>query len=222
MCGRFDIHSALEIIARLFGIDAVTFDLLPNYNVAPSQNILIVVQDGKRLLIQSRWGFVPAWSKDLSTGYKMINARAETLSEKSSFREAFEKQRCLVVADGFYEWKKEGMTKRPYYIRLKSGQPIGFAGLYNIWRSPEGEEICTSTIVTTDANEMVRPLHDRMPVITPPGKYDLWLDPTVSDKDVLASILKPYPSEEMELYPVTQKMNSYKFNDPENIRPVEA
>ncbi len=153
----------------------------------------------------------------------MINARVETISKKgTTFSAAFEKQRCLVVADGFFEWKKEGATKKPYYIRLKSRQPIGFAGLYNVWRSPKGEEICTSTIITTNANELVQPLHDRMPAITPPDKYDLWLDPAVSDKDILTRLLKPYPSEEMELYPVTRKMNSYKYNDPENIRRVDA
>src|SRR5574337_1109557 len=135
----------------------------------------------------------------------MINAKSETLSEKSSFKTAFEKQRCLVIADGFFEWKKEGAAKKPYYIRLKSRQPIGFAGLYNVWSSPEGEEILTSTIITTNANELVRPFHDRMPAITPPEKYDLWLDTSIHDKDKLNPILKPFPSEKMELYPIKQK-----------------
>jgi putative SOS response-associated peptidase YedK len=220
MCGRFEIHSALEIIAQIFGIDNITFDYRPSYNIAPSQDILLVVNNGKRRLVQSRWGFVPSWSKDLSSGYKMINAKAETLAEKRSFKTAFEKQRCLVVADGFYEWQKTGAAKKPYYIRLKSRQPFGFAGLYNIWKSPEGEEICTSTIITTDANEILQPIHNRMPVIASSDKYDLWLDSSVHDKDILASILKPYPSEEMELYRVTQKMNSFKYNNPENIKPA--
>jgi putative SOS response-associated peptidase YedK len=111
-------------------------------------------------------------------------------------------------------------VKKPYYIRLKSKQPFGFAGLYNIWTSPEGEEICTSTIITTDANDLIRPLHDRMPAIAPPDKYNLWLDPAVNDKDILVPLLKPYPSEEMDLYRVTNKMNSYKYNEPENIKPT--
>jgi putative SOS response-associated peptidase YedK len=220
MCGRFEIHNTLEIIARVFGIDSVTFDYTPSYNIAPSQDVLLVVNDGKRRLIKSRWGFVPPWAKDISDGYKMINARAESVAEKPSFRQAFQNQRCLVVADGFYEWKKEGTRKRPFYIRLKSGRPLGFAGLYNIWRSPEGEQICTSTIITTDANELVHPLHDRMPVITAPDAYDTWLDPNIHDRALLQNILKSYPSEELEAYEVTPMVNSPKNNAPENIQKI--
>ena len=220
MCGRFEIHSTLEIIAKVFSIDSITFDYSPSYNIAPSQDILLVVKDGERRLVRSRWGFVPSWSKELSAGYKMINARAETVSDKPSFRQAFQNQRCLVVADGFYEWKKEGAKKRPFYIRLKSGKPLGFAGLYNVWKSPAGDQICTSTIITTDANEVVRPLHDRMPVITSPDSYDLWLDPNVHDKALLQNILKPYPSEELEVYEVTPKVSSPKNNAPENIKKI--
>lgn len=220
MCGRFEIHNTLEIIAKVFGIDSITFDYQPSYNVAPSQDILLIVNDGKKRFIKSRWGFMPSWAKELSAGYKMINARAESVAEKPSFREAFQRQRCLVVADGFYEWKKEGTKKRPFYIRLKSGKPFGFAGLYNIWKSPEGEQICTSTIITTDANEMVRPLHDRMPVIASPDAYDLWLDPNIHDKALLQHILKSYPSEELEVYEVTPRVNSPKNNAPENIQKI--
>jgi putative SOS response-associated peptidase YedK len=218
MCGRFEIHSALEIIAKVFGIDEITFDYQPNYNVAPSQDIILVVHDRKRRLVRSRWGFVPSWSKDLKTGYRMINARADTVAVKRTFKSALENQRCLVVADGFYEWQKAGRTKKPMYIRLKSGKPFGFAGLYNTWTSPEGEAICTSMIITTDANELLRPIHDRMPVITPPDAVDLWLDPNIHDSSELLPILKPYPSEEMEYYPVSPKVNSYKYNAPENVQ----
>ena len=144
------------------------------------------------------------------------------MSEKPSFRMPFERQRCLVVADGYFEWKQEGKTKKPYYIHLKSGQAFGFAGLYNVWASPEGESICTSAIVTTDANELVKPLHDRMPVITPPDKYDLWLDPTITEKNVLMPILNPYPADVMESYPVTPKMNSCKHDNPENIEKIDV
>jgi putative SOS response-associated peptidase YedK len=189
--------------------------------VAPGQDIIIVVkEEGKNKLASCRWGFVPSWSKDMSAGYKMINARAETVAEKPSFRDAFLKQRCLVVADGFYEWRKDGTIKRPMYIHLKSGEPLGFAGLYNTWTSPEGKSIRTCTIITTDANEILKPIHDRMPVIIPGSDYRLWLDPSVHDKEILLPILKPYPSSEMEGYPATPKVNSVKFNDPENIRPV--
>jgi putative SOS response-associated peptidase YedK len=221
MCGRFEIHSAIELIAKIFGIHEWDIEYSPSYNIAPSQDILLAVNDGKRRLVKSRWGFVPSWSKELSAGYKMINARAESVADKPSFRQAFQNQRCLVVADGFYEWKKEGPTKRPFYIRLKSGEPIGFAGLYNVWKSPEGEQICTSTIITTDANEIIQPLHDRMPAIASPGAYDLWLDPTIHDKALLQNILKPYASEAIDIYEVTPKVNSPKNNSPENIQKIE-
>jgi putative SOS response-associated peptidase YedK len=150
----------------------------------------------------------------------MINARAETAASSRTFKSALEKQRCLVVADGFYEWRKEGKTRKPFYIRLKSHKPFGFAGLYNVWTSREGEPLCTSTIMTTNANELVAPIHDRMPVITPVEKYDLWLNTEVCDHAVLQDVLIPYPSGEMELFPVTSKMNSFKYNSPENIKPI--
>jgi putative SOS response-associated peptidase YedK len=150
----------------------------------------------------------------------MINARAETAVSSRTFKSALEKQRCLVVADGFYEWRKEGKTRKPFYIRLKSHKPFGFAGLYNVWTSREGEPLCTSTIMTTNANELVAPIHDRMPVITPVEKYDLWLNTEVRDHAVLQDVLIPYPSGAMELFPVTSKMNSFKYNSPENIKPI--
>jgi putative SOS response-associated peptidase YedK len=220
MCGRFEIHSAPQIIAEIFGITEWDIEYPPRYNIAPSQDILIVINDGKRRLIKSRWGFVPSLSRDLNTGYRMINARAETVAGSRAFKSAFEKQRCLVVADGFYEWRKEGTTRKPFYIRLKSHKPFGFAGLYNVWTSPEGEPLCTSTILTTNANELVTPIHDRMPIITPADKYDLWLNPGVSDHAALQDVLIPYPSGEMELFPVTPRMNSVARDSPENIRPM--
>lgn len=171
MCGRYEIHSAIEIIARLFGISDRNIAYAPSYNVAPTHDILIAIDTGQRKLVKSRWGFLPSWAKDISDGYKMINARAETVAEKPSFKQAFVNQRCLVLADGFYEWKKEGKTKKPFLIRLKSREPFAMAGLYNGWTSPEGEGILTSTIITTDSNDLVQPLHDRMPVILSPDQY---------------------------------------------------
>jgi putative SOS response-associated peptidase YedK len=221
MCGRFEIHSAVEIIAEIFGIADRDLEYPPHYNIAPSQDILIVVNDGKRRLIKSRWGFVPSWSRDLDASYKMINARAETVASSKAFKSAFEKQRCLVVADGFYEWRREGTTRKPFYVRLKSHKPFGFAGLYNAWRSPDGELLTMSTIITTVANQLVMPIHERMPVIAPADKYDLWLDPRVQDSSVLPGLLNPYPSEEMELFPVTPKVNSFKFDSPESIEPLD-
>jgi len=218
MCGRFEIHSAIEIIAKLFGIVEWDIDFKPSYNVAPSQDIIIAIDKGKRQLIKSRWGFLPSWAKDISGGYKMINARAETVAEKPSFKTAFQKQRCLVPADGFFEWKKEGKIKKPYLIRLKSEQPFAMAGLYNKWISPDGEKICTNTIITTESNDLVRPLHDRMPAILPEDKYADWLSNDIIDPSLLLKMLKPYPSDELEMYEVTSKVNSPAVNLPENIQ----
>ncbi len=223
MCGRFEIHSTIEIIARVFQIDAVTFDIKPNYNVAPSQDVPVVMNDGKKnRLIACHWGFVQSWSRDIKTGYRMINARGETVGQNRTFREAFVSSRCLVPADGFYHWKQEGKTKKPFYIRLKNGEPMGLAGVYSIWHSPEGEEVCTFTIITTDANDLLSSIHPRMPVIVHAEDYSLWLDPSVTDEVTLCGLLRPFPSDELELYPVTPKVNCFKYNDPENIRPIAA
>ncbi|HYA85585.1 MAG TPA: SOS response-associated peptidase [Nitrospirota bacterium] len=221
MCGRFEIHSAIEIIAKLFGIVEWDIDYKPSYNVAPSHDIIIAVEKGQRQLIKSRWGFLPSWAKDISDGYKMINARAETVAEKPSFKQAFLKQRCLVLADGFFEWKKEGKSKIPYLIRLKSEQPFAMAGLYNRWISPEGEEICTNTIITTESNDLIRPIHDRMPVILPQEKHADWLSNDIVDHSVLVKMLRPYPSDELEMYEVTSNVNSPAINTPENIQRLQ-
>ena len=217
MCGRFEIHSAIEIIAKLFGIVEWNIDYRPSYNIAPSHDIIIAIDKGRRQLIKSRWGFLPSWAKDPSDGYKMINARAETVAEKPSFKKAFQKQRCLVLADGFFEWKKEGKNKKPYLIRLKSEKPFAMAGLYNKWISPEGEEICTNTIITTESNDLIRPIHERMPVILPQEKYADWLRNDIDDPVLLAKMLRPYPSDELEMYEVTSKVNSPAVNTPEII-----
>jgi len=220
MCGRFEIHSAIEIILRIFQVDSITFDLMPSYNIAPGQDVPIVVNDNGNRLVLSRWGFVPSWSKELKTGYKMINARVETVATLPSFRDAFANHRCLVPADGFFEWKKTDKARLPRLIRLRSGRPMGFAGLYNAWHSPEGEEVRTCTIITTSANEAVKMLHDRMPAILPENAFDQWLDPREHDAKKLLPLLKPCAPDEIEVYPVTPKMNSSKYNDPENIKPI--
>jgi len=219
MCGRFDLHSEPAVLLKEFRIDHAGVDYRPSYNIAPSRNIVIVKDDGKRYLSQCRWGFIPSWAEDSNIGYKMINARAETVAEKPAFREAFRRHRCLVVADGFYEWRRVGKQRQPVYVRLKSQKPIGFAGLYNTWTSPEGEAICTCAIITTDANDLLNPIHDRMPAIIPKDKEDLWLDPNVREKEKLAPLLSPYPSQEIEIYDVSPIMNSPAFDSPENIIP---
>jgi len=221
MCGRFVRVSPIPAIAKRFKVKN-TFDTgaKPSYNIAPTQEIIIINEIGERHLLPSRWGFLPLWAKDPSVGNKMINARSETLAVKPAFRHAFKKQRCLIVADGFYEWQSREGRKYPVYIRLKSKEPFGFAGLYNVWESPEGDALCTCTIITTEANELIRPVHDRMPVILPRDKEDFWLDPANEDKEGLLGLLKPYPAQDMELYPVSQKMNSPVYDSAENIKAV--
>ncbi len=222
MCGRFDCHSEMTVILKLFKIDHFAIQYKPHYNIAPSQNIIVLKDTGQREMIQCRWGFLPRWAKDPKMAYKMINARAETVADKPVFKDAFKDHRCLVIADGFYEWEHQGKFKQPVYIRLKSHTPFGFAGLYSTWCSPEGEDICTCTIITTDANELLRPIHDRMPVIIPTDKEDLWLDPKTTEKEKLLPLLAPYPSEEMEFYRVSPVMNKPDYDSPEVINPVKG
>jgi putative SOS response-associated peptidase YedK len=220
MCGRFVLASTFPAIAQEYNIDLTPSEFNPSYNIAPGQNIFLIIHDKSLRLIQCRWGFVPAWSNDHSVGYKMINARAETVSEKPAFKSAFKKHRCLIVADGFYEWRKKDKRKFPVYIHLKSGKPFGLAGLYNSWASQEGEQICTCTIITTRANTLLEPIHNRMPVIIPKEKQDLWLDPEVQDKTIVLPLLEPYPSDEMKAYEVSPRVNSAGYNSPKNIKPI--
>lgn len=221
MCGRFVTDSNISVIKKVFTVKEVLSVVSPSYNIAPSQDVAVVVKDGVNKLITCRWGFIPSWSKDVSVGYKLINARAETVAVKPMFKGAFEKHRCLVVADGFYEWRKEDKVKIPVYIHLKSGEPFGLAGLYNVWTSPEGKHICTCTIITTDANDLIEPIHNRMPVIISRDKQDLWLDSDTKDKTELLSLLKPYPSEVLELYDVSAKVNSPRYNSVDCKKPIQ-
>jgi putative SOS response-associated peptidase YedK len=218
MCGRFTRSQSIEAIAEEFGVEQASYDLGPSYNIAPTQKVAAIITDGVKRLVPMRWGLVPSWAKDPSIGNKMINARAETITEKASYRNAFKKRRCLVVADGFYEWQSMGDAKRPMYIRLKSGKPFGFAGLYEVWNPPEGEAITTCTIITTEANELMKPIHERMPVIIPREHRDKWLDPTMQDQGQLLGMLRPNPAEEMEAYPVSRRVNSPSNNSRECIK----
>jgi putative SOS response-associated peptidase YedK len=195
MCGRFVRSSSIREISDYFNVGGPSFEFEPSYNIAPTQDIIIINNQGVKQLVKCHWGFVPPWAKELSVGNSMINARSETISEKPSFKAAFRTQRCLVIANGFYEWQKEKKKKIPVYISLKSGNPIGFAGLYNLWTSPEGEKIGTCTIITTESNEILSAIHDRMPVIVPRDKGDIWLDPKIEDVELLKGLLRPFPSE---------------------------
>lgn len=222
MCGRFERSISIDVIIRNFRVNNASVEMAPSYNVAPSQDVLIirVGDSGERLLESCKWGFLPSWAKEPAMAHKMINARAETIATKPAFRDAFRRNRCLVVADGFYEWEKREKKKVPYYVRLKSGKPFGFAGLYNYWSSPEGKSICTCTIITSDSNELIRPVHDRMPVIIQADKEDLWLDPKVSDQGTLLELLKPCPSEDLEMHEISSKVNSPGYDEPDVISPI--
>jgi len=222
MCGRFVRTVSIEDIADEFEVNKPSFDLSPSYNIAPSQDIAIIINNNKKCIALCRWGLVPSWAKDPAIGHKMINARSESISEKPSFKYSFKHHRVLIPASGFYEWKREGKTKKPYYIRLKSRACFGFAGLVSYWKSPEGEQICTGCIITTNANDLIQPVHDRMPVIIRKEDEDKWLNREEQDRDALQSLLRPYPSDEMNFYTVSPMVNSPASNSPECIKPVDA
>jgi putative SOS response-associated peptidase YedK len=197
MCGRFVLLTDLSRVVETFHIEAVRCDYEPLNEVYPGQDVYAVIRDEVNQLVQFHWGLVPSWSKDPSVGKKLINARAETLTEKPSFRGAFQRQRCLIIADGFYEWEKAARKSIPHYYVLKSGAPFGFAGLYNSRREPDGQILRTCAIITTTPNALIRPVHDRMPVIIPKEDELIWLDPAVSDSSRLLPLLCPYPAEAM-------------------------
>jgi putative SOS response-associated peptidase YedK len=200
MCGRFVLLTDLRVITESFNIQHVACEYKPGSNISPGQHVAAVVRkDDQNNLVDFRWGLIPSWAKDPSIGYKMFNARAETIAEKPSFRNAFKKRRCLIVADGFYEWQKIGRIKKPLRFSLKSGEPFGFAGLYETWISPEKKPVNTCTIITTEPNDLLRPIHDRMPVIVKRELEDFWIDPVNSNQKELLSILQPYPSDEMTM-----------------------
>ena len=220
MCGRFSLTANLTTVAWRFGLQIPTEEAAawpPAYNIAPTKTVIVVRNDGTRYLTQMRWGLIPSWATDPAIGNRMINARAETVAVKPAFRVALRKRRCLVVADGFYEWEKRGRVKQPVYIVLKTREPFGFAGLWETWTSPQGEAIHTCTIITTDANELLLPIHDRMPVIHSRDAEAIWLDATMQEPAKLLPFLKPYPAQEMELYPVSRLVNSPQHDAPDCI-----
>ena len=195
-------------------------DLPPRYNVAPSQTVAAIAQfleNNQRQWLPLRWGLIPSWAKDMAIGYKLINARSETVAEKPSFRSAFKHRRCLIPTNGFYEWQPlvGSKKKQPYFIGLQNDDPFALAGLWERWESLEGDILETCTILTTTANELVSPIHDRMPVILQPQDYDQWLDPNFKQADKLKGLLKPYPATAMQAYPVSIKVNSPKNDSPE-------
>lgn len=221
MCGRFTLTVPGEQAAQQFGLSDPSVKLAPRYNIAPTQPVAAVraAETGRELALL-RWGLIPPWAKDLSIGARMINARAETAAEKPAFRSAMKQRRCLILADGFYEWQTTGSSKQPFYFRVAGDGPFAFAGLWEHWRSPQGDQIHSCTILTTEANELVRPLHDRMPVILRPEDYGRWLDPALRDAAAVADLLAAYPADAMHTYPVSKSVNRVSNDGAELIAPL--
>jgi putative SOS response-associated peptidase YedK len=222
MCGRFTLTRATDEVAQRFGADAGQFRLPLQYNIAPTQIVAAVRQNGTRMLEAFQWGLIPFWARDPQIGSRLINARAETLAEKPAFKHALTRRRCLIPSDGFYEWKKEGRSRQPFYIRRRDGALFAFAGLWETWESPEGEVRRTCVIITVEPNALLAGIHNRMPAILTPENESVWLDPGEKSLARLLSCLTPYPAEEMEYYPVSRLVNSPANDSPECLRPLDA
>ena len=215
MCGRYSLIASIAELGERFGFDGADVAYSPSYNVAPTQGVLTVVaENDARRAVRMRWGLIPSWAREASIGSRMINARAETVAEKPSFRTALRRRRCLVLADGFYEWRRTSAGKRPMRITMASGEPFAFAGLWDTWRDPQDEAVTSCTIITTVANDLLRPIHDRMPVILQRDQEDLWLDHDVREPDVLREALALYNSGAMKAYEVSTLVNSTANDGP--------
>ncbi|WP_077309989.1 SOS response-associated peptidase [Terribacillus halophilus] len=220
MCGRFTLLTPWEELLRTYDAVSEIESLEPSYNIAPTQQIAAIIHDGKKRKLGSlRWGLIPPWAPDKKIGSKMINARAETLQEKRSFKKAFQKQRCLIPADSFYEWKTKDGNKQPMRIQRKDKTPFAFAGLWEKWQDDDGSTIYTCTIITTEANSFMQQIHHRMPVILPANSQAIWLDRNEQNTETLQQILKPF-SEELTAYPVSTLVNSPRNNREELINPL--
>ncbi|GAE94988.1 hypothetical protein JCM21714_4191 [Gracilibacillus boraciitolerans JCM 21714] len=219
MCGRFTLEASKELIASKLNV--YMDELEPSYNIAPTQDILAIVgsTNGRRAGYLQWGGLIPNWAKDTKIGSKMINARSETVDEKPAFTSLLARRRCLIVADSFYEWKRIANEKQPYRITVNNGDVFTFAGLWDRWES-DGEEIVSCTILTTQPNNLMGEIHDRMPVILDERQREMWLDPTLEDKIMLKRLLTPYDSNKMDAYPVSKKVNNSKYNDSSLIQPI--
>ena len=220
MCGRYSLIADLGELARQFEFDGDWLTFESACNIAPTQEVLTVVGGETRRGGFMQWGLIPHWAKNASIGSRMINARAETVAEKPAFRDALRRRRCLVLADGFYEWQRTGGAKRPMRVVMRSGEPFAFAGLWSVWRDPEGKAVPSCTIITTAANDLLRPIHDRMPVVLPKDLEELWLDLSVEDAATLTSIVAPYPADALEAYEVSSLVNSFANDGPEVAAPM--
>jgi putative SOS response-associated peptidase YedK len=221
VCGRFTLTADLEALAKRFSVPPATYRYSPRFNIAPTQDVVVVNDQGRRQMTTMRWGLIPSWAKDPSIGNRIINARVETLAAKPAFRIALRKRRCLIPADGFYEWRKLGNTKQPVRIILRSKEPFGLAGLWDTWTSPAGETVHSCTIITTESNELLKHVHDRMPAILAREHEEVWLDPKITEPSITLPLLKPYPSHLMQVYEVSRIVNSPSHDAPDCIVPVK-
>lgn len=222
MCGRFTLTENIQVLQQQFLFEYTDDDIIPRYNIAPSQYVLAVGSNGERRKgSMLKWGLVPFWAEDPKIGYKMINARSEGIDTKPSFKHSFKNRRCLILTDGFYEWKKTNEGKQPYRFVMKNQKPFAFAGLYDVWKK-NGQLITSCTIITTNPNEVTEDVHDRMPVILKEEDYDTWLNPHFTDSYQLKSLLVPYPAEEMEKYPVSSLVNSPKNDLIDLVSPLNS
>ena len=217
MCGRYSLIGDIGELAGRFEFDGDWVKFESRFNVAPTQEVLTVVGGETRRAGLMWWGLIPHWARDPKIGARMINARAETVAEKPAFRDALRRRRCLVLADGFYEWERVGNAKRPMRIVMRSGEPFAFAGLWSVWRDPDGNRILSCTIITTAANDLLSLIHDRMPVILPREAEEFWLDGSVDDPGALASVLTPYRDDAVDVYEVSTLVNSAANDGPEVI-----
>jgi putative SOS response-associated peptidase YedK len=224
MCGRYRLSRRKQNVEEYFDTVSDEPDWTPRYNIAPTQHIPVIRQNPKepvRELSRMRWGLIPSWAKDPSRSASMINARSETAGTKPAFRDAMKSRRCLIPADGFYEWKRDGKTKQPFCFVVNQGQLFAFAGLWDRWKDPSGNWIKTCSILTTTPNAVTSAVHDRMPVILDPDSYDLWLDPGMTGVQVVSEFLKPFDPSLMRCYPVSTRVNHVGNDDEECSRPVE-
>ena len=220
MCGRFSLGKPkLAKVKALRLKEEELSRLKPRYNIAPSQPVATIIGTPEPHIEPMKWGLVPSWAKDIAIGHKMINARSETLQEKPSFRGLLAHHRCLILADGFYEWHNEGKVKTPYYIRLKTGEPFTFAGLWSEWNGSDGSALRTCTIITCGPNALMERIHHRMPVILDGVPAAAWIDPALTDKAKLQALLKPFPAAKMELYAVSRLVNSPQNDTEEVLKP---
>jgi putative SOS response-associated peptidase YedK len=224
MCGRYRLSRRKQIIEEHFDSVSGAEDWTPRYNIAPTQPVAVIRQNPKehvRELSLMRWGLIPSWAKDSSVAAQMINARAETASTKPAFRDALKSRRCLIPADGFYEWSRAGKTRQPFCFEVNDGKLFAFAGLWDRWKDPSGQWVKSCSILTTTPNAMTAAVHDRMPVILDPDSYDFWLDPGMRDAGAASELLKPFDARTMRCYPVSTRINRVANDDEECSRPVE-